>query len=209
MRVKIFIFILIIGVICVPAYFIMSSFGLFQNEKVLVQYKVAVDLEGEKYDAWPVISSFTAIDKKGDNRQLYYQAEGAGLEYLFQLAYGQYELKPSKENPFLDGRIHYTMNHPDYVRQEKKYKNANDYSQLQHYYNQQEQVIYTYNPEAKPDKAYVRSIITTGMTRSSGGSSSMVKDNYINISKLFKDKLGINVKVDVDEDNKIVTLSMI
>ncbi len=64
MRVKIFIFILIIGVICVPAYFIMSSFGLFQNEKVLVQYKVAVDLEGEKYDAWPVISSFTAIDKK-------------------------------------------------------------------------------------------------------------------------------------------------
>ncbi|MBE0337594.1 hypothetical protein [Paenibacillus sp. 23TSA30-6] len=209
MRVKIFIFILIIGVICVPAYFIMSSFGLFQNEKVLVQYKVAVDVEGEKYDAWPVISSFTAIDKKGVDRQLYYQAKGAGLEYLFQLAYGQYELRPSKENPFLDGRIHYTMDHPDYVQQEKKYKNANDYSQLQHYYNQQEQVIYTYNPEARLDKAYVRSIITTGMTRSSGGSSSQVKDNYINITKLFKDKLEITVKVDVDEDNKIVTLSMI
>lgn len=131
------------------------------------------------------------------------------MEYLFQLAYGQYELKPSKENPFMDGRIHYTMDHPDYVRQEKKYKNANDYSQLQHYYNQQEQVIYTYNPEGRLDKTYVRSIITTGMTRSSGRSSSLVKDNYINISKLFKDKLGITIKLDVDEDNKIVTLSMI
>ncbi|MBP1173484.1 hypothetical protein GRP75_04245 [Paenibacillus sp. OT2-17] len=208
MRVRIFIFILIIGIICVPAYFIMSSFGLFQNEKVLVHYKLAIEVKDKKYDAWPLISSYTAIDKKGDNRQLYYQAEGSGIEYLFQLAYGQYELRPSKENPFLDGGVHYTMDHPEYVREEKQYENASDYTELTHYYNQQEQIIYTYNPEAKLDKTYVRSIITAGMTRTTGRSSRAVKDDYINISKLFKDKLGVNVKVDVDEDNKIVTLSM-
>jgi hypothetical protein len=192
----------------VPAYFIMSSFGLFQNEKVLVHYKLAIEVKDKKYDAWPLISSSTAIDKKGDNRQLYYQAEGSGIEYLFQLAYGQYELRPSKENPFLDGGVHYTMDHPEYVREEKQYENASDYTELTHYYNQQEQIIYTYNPEAKLDKTYVRSIITAGMTRTTGRSSRAVKDDYINISKLFKDKLGVNVKVDVDEDNKIVTLSM-
>ncbi|KYG92667.1 hypothetical protein ABEW24_15805 [Paenibacillus jamilae] len=208
MRVRIFIFILIIGIICVPAYFIMSSFGLFQNEKVLVHYKLAIEVKDKKYDAWPLISSYTAIDKKGDNRQLYYQAEGSGIEYLFQLAYGHYELRPTKENPFLDGGVHYTMDHPEYVREEKQYENANDYTELTHYYNQQEQIIYTYNPEAKLDKTYVRSIITAGMTRTTGRSSRAVKDDYINISKLFKDKLGVNVKVDVDEDNKIVTLSM-
>lgn len=208
MRVRIFIFILIIGIICVPAYFIMSSFGLFQNEKVLVHYKLAIEVKDKKYDAWPLISSYTAIDKKGDNRQLYYQAEGSGIEYLFQLAYGQYELRPSKENPFLDGGVHYTMDHPEYVREEKQYENASDYTELTHYYNQQEQIIYTYNPKAKLDKTYVRSIITAGMTRTTGRSSRAVKDDYINISKLFKDKLGVNVKVDVDEDNKIVTLSM-
>lgn len=191
-----------------PAYFIMSSFGLFQNEKVLVHYKLAIEVKDKKYDAWPLISSYTAIDKKGDNRQLYYQAEGSGIEYLFQLAYGQYELRPSKENPFLDGGVHYTMDHPEYVREEKQYENANDYTELTHYYNQQEQIIYTYNPEAKLDKTYVRSIITAGMTRTTGRSSRAVKDDYINISKLFKDKLGVNVKVDVDENNKIVTLSM-
>lgn len=191
-----------------PAYFIMSSFGLFQNEKVLVHYKLAIEVKDKKYDAWPLISSYTAIDKRGDSRQLYYQAEGSGLEYLFQLAYGQYELRPSKENPFLDGGIHYTMDHPEYVREEKQYENANDYTELTHYYNQQEQMIYTYNPEAKLDKTYVRSIITAGMTRTTGNSSRAVKDDYINISKLFKNKLGVNVKVDVDEDNKIVTLSM-
>lgn len=191
-----------------PAYFIMSSFGLFQNEKVLVHYKLAIEVKDKKYDAWPLISSYTAIDKKGDNRQLYYQAEGSGIEYLFQLAYGQYELRPSKENPFLDGGVHYTMDHPEYVREEKQYENASDYTELTHYYNQQEQIIYTYNPEAKLDKTYVRSIITAGMTRTTGRSSRAVKDDYINISKLFKDKLGVNVKVDVDEDNKIVTLSM-
>ncbi|MGP0577494.1 hypothetical protein ACTP13_10835 [Paenibacillus peoriae] len=208
MRVRIFIFILIIGIICVPAYFIMSSFGLFQNEKVLVHYKLAIEVKDKKYDAWPLISSYTAIDKKGDNRQLYYQAEGSGIEYLFQLAYGQYELRPSQENPFLDGGVHYTMDHLEYVREEKQYENANDYTELTHYYNQQEQIIYTYNPKAKLDKTYVRSIITAGMTRTTGRSSRAVKDDYINISKLFKDKLGVNVKVDVDEDNKIVTLSM-
>ncbi|WDM21735.1 hypothetical protein [Paenibacillus polymyxa] len=208
MRVRIFIFILIIGIICVPAYFIMSSFGLFQNEKVLVHYKLAVEVKDKKYDVWPLISSYTAIDKRGDSRQLYYQAEGSGLEYLFQLAYGQYELRPSKENPFLDGGVHYTMDHPEYVREEKQYENANDYTELTHYYNQQEQVIYTYNPEASLDKTYVRSIITAGMTRTTGNSSRPVEDDYINISKLFKDKLGVNVKVEVDEDNKIITLSM-
>lgn len=191
-----------------PAYFIMSSFGLFQNEKVLVHYKLAIEVKDKKYDAWPLISSYTAIDKKGDNRQLYYQAKGSGIEYLFQLAYRHYELRPSKENPFLDGEVHYTMDHPEYVREEKQYENANDYTELTHYYNQQEQIIYTYNPEAKLDKTYVRSIITAGMTRTTGRSSRAVKDDYINISKLFKDKLGVNVKVDVDENNKIVTLSM-
>lgn len=100
------------------------------------------------------------------------------------------------------------MDHPEYVREEKQYENANDYTELTHYYNQQEQIIYTYNPEAKLDKTYVRSIITAGMTRTTGRSSRAVKDDYINISKLFKDKLGVNVKVDVDENNKIVTLSM-
>ncbi len=191
-----------------PAYFIMSSFGLLQNEKVLVHYKLAVEVKNKKYDAWPLISSYTAIDKRGDSRQLYYQAEGSGLEYLFQLAYGQYELRPSKENPFLNGGVHYTMDHPEYVREEKQYENANDCTELTHYYNQQEQIIYTYNPEAKLDKTYVRSIITAGMTRTTGNSSRPVKDDYINISKLFKDNLGVNVKVEVDEDNKIVTLSM-
>lgn len=48
-----------------PAYFIMSSFGLFQNEKVLVHYKLAIEVKDKKYDAWPLISSYTAIDKKG------------------------------------------------------------------------------------------------------------------------------------------------
>ncbi|WP_226002566.1 hypothetical protein [Paenibacillus sp. BJ-4] len=208
MRVKIFIFIFIIGILCVPAYFIMSSFGLFQNEKVLVHYKLAVEVKGKKYDAWPLISSFAAIDKKGDNRQLYYQVDASGLEYLFQIAYGQYELRPSKENPFLDGGIHYTMDDPEYVREEKQYENASDYTVLTHFYNLQEQIIYTYNPEAELDKTYTRSIITAGMTRTTGRSSSAVKDDYINISKLFKDKLGVNVKIDVDEANKIVTLSM-
>ncbi|BFH66771.1 hypothetical protein J27TS7_39560 [Paenibacillus dendritiformis] len=54
----------------------------------------------------------------------------------------------------------------------------------------------------------MKEIIAAGMTRHTGGSQSEVIDPYINITKLFKDKLGIRVKLDVDAEAKLVTISM-
>ncbi|MET3207192.1 UNVERIFIED_CONTAM: hypothetical protein ABIC26_000126 [Paenibacillus sp. PvR008] len=50
----------LIGVICVPAYFIMSSFGLFQNEKVLVQYIIHQIRNSTRYVSYKDLKKVTA-----------------------------------------------------------------------------------------------------------------------------------------------------
>lgn len=70
-RLKITIFAVIIGVLLIPAFFILQTYGVFQKEKVLSDYALAVDVNGKSYEAWPLINSFAAMDKEEDNRQLY------------------------------------------------------------------------------------------------------------------------------------------
>ncbi|WP_339221241.1 hypothetical protein [Paenibacillus sp. FSL W7-1332] len=91
----------------IPGYFIGRTYGLFQNEVVLTKYQLAVDVDGEQVDAWPLLAGFAATDKQGELRPLYYRLEGSDLNMLYQLAYGQFEVEASEDNPFLAGRVQY------------------------------------------------------------------------------------------------------
>lgn len=70
------------------------------KEKVLSGYAVAVDVEGKSYQTWPLISGFAAMDKRGEDRQLYYRIDMSGLQYLFQLAYKEYEVEAGEITRF-------------------------------------------------------------------------------------------------------------
>ncbi|WP_336245803.1 hypothetical protein [Paenibacillus apiarius] len=61
--------IFIISVLLIPAYFISRTFGVFQDEVVLTKYALAFEADGQKYAVWPLINSFAAMDKRGDDRQ--------------------------------------------------------------------------------------------------------------------------------------------
>lgn len=198
----------IIAVLLVPTYFIGRTFGLFQGEVVLTRYALAIEADGRKYDVWPLIASFAAMDKRGDDRQLYYQAERSDINYLFQLAYKEFEPEPSDDNPYLAGKIHYGGERDKYVTEVRQYENARDSKQVYHFHDGKGRLIYTYDPEAPIDREYMKEITAAGMTRHTGGSQSEVIDPYINITKLFKDKLGIRVKLDVDAEAKLVTMTM-
>lgn len=87
LRVKLTIFAIILGVLMIPAYFILQAFGVFQKETVLSDYALAVDVHGKSYEAWPLINSFAAMDKEEDNRLFYYRIDMSHLQYLFNLAY--------------------------------------------------------------------------------------------------------------------------
>ena len=56
---------LVAAVLLTPGYFIARTYGLFQHEVVLTKYQLAVDVDGEQVDAWPLLAGFAATDKKG------------------------------------------------------------------------------------------------------------------------------------------------
>ncbi|MDQ0655553.1 hypothetical protein [Paenibacillus sp. W2I17] len=209
LRVKLTIFAIILGVLMIPAYFILQTFGVFQKETVLSDYALAVDVNGKSYGTWPLINSFAAMDKEEDNRQFYYRIDMSHLQYLFNLAYQEYDVKPGGDNPYLAGTLNYQRTDHNYVQTERQYENANDFTTVLNLYDQDGQVIYTYNNTGKGDKQLVESIIHQGMSRSTnGGGGEVVRDPYINITALFRDKLNIDVKLTVDEDHKVVTIRM-
>lgn len=209
LRVKLTIFAIILGVLMIPAYFILEAFGVFQKETVLSDYALAVDVHGKSYEAWPLINSFAAMDKEEDNRQFYYRIDMSHLQYLFNLAYQEYDVKPGGDNPYLAGTVNYQRTDHNYVQTERQYENANDFTTVLNLYDQDGQVIYTYNNTGKGDKQLVESIIHQGMSRSTnGGGGEAVRDPYINITALFRDKLNIDVKLTVDEEHKVVTIRM-
>ncbi|NUU78337.1 hypothetical protein [Paenibacillus xylanilyticus] len=208
LRAKLLIFGIILGSLLIPAYFILQTYGVFQKERVLSDYVLAVDVNREPYDAWPLVNSFAAMDKSEDNRQLYYRVDMNHINYLFQLAYQEYGVTPGNENPFLAGNVEYHSPETTYVRSEKEYSNAKDYTTSLHFYNKEEQEIYTYETTGKGDGNLVKSIIHQGMTRSHNGGSEAARDPYINITALFHDKLNVDVNLTVDEEQKIVWIRM-
>ncbi|MGF9699255.1 hypothetical protein [Paenibacillus sp. MABNR03] len=208
LRAKLLIFGIILGSLLIPAYFILQTYGVFQKERVLSDYVLAVDVNREPYDAWPLVNSFAAMDKSEDNRQLYYRVDMNHINYLFQLAYQEYGVTLGNENPFLAGNVEYHSPETTYVRSEKEYSNAKDYTTSLHFYNKEEQEIYTYETTGKGDGNLVKSIIHQGMTRSHNGGSEAARDPYINITALFHDKLNVDVNLTVDEEQKIVWIRM-
>ncbi|WP_246059991.1 hypothetical protein [Paenibacillus lautus] len=69
--------------------------------------------------------------------------------------------------------------------------------------------IFTYDPEAKADRDLVKEIITAGMTRSNGrGGSGVVEVKYLNVTRLFEEKLGISLRFQVDTERRLATIQL-
>ncbi|WP_242615275.1 hypothetical protein [Paenibacillus solani] len=66
--------VLIAASLLMPEYFIARTYGLFQNEMVLTKYQLAVDVDGEQVDAWPLLAGFAATDKQGGTSTVILQA---------------------------------------------------------------------------------------------------------------------------------------
>lgn len=181
---------------------------VFFKRKSVIRLCLAVDVDGESYNALPLVNGFAAMDKQGPDRQLYYRVDMSHIQYLFQLAYGEYAIETGGDNPYLAGRVDYESSQTDYVRSENQYKNANDYDTVLNFYDRDNRPIYMYRQTGKGDGDLVKSIIHQGMTRTHNGGSEPARDPYLNITALFRDKLGINVNLEVDEEQKIVTIHM-
>ncbi|RAM14313.1 hypothetical protein C1907_03425, partial [Listeria ivanovii] len=94
-----------------------------------------------------------------------------------------------------------------YVTQKDIYMTKDESYATYDFFDKTGKKIYTYNPEETSTDDYIVRIkptILQGYKKSDIGSY----DDYLDITALFKDKLGMDVKVRIDDDKKMVIFSI-
>lgn len=179
-------------------------FGFFQRQVVLEKYQLAYSENGKAYEVSPINITDIAVDKRSRDKELYFRINSNyDLDYLFRLAYQQFEVKKSTDNKAYDGTIDFSVSDTAYVIQESLKKMDKDIYAIYSLHNKKGTEIYRYDPEYTSSDKYIERIkptILQGYEKSEVGNY----DDFVNITKLFHDKLGKKVTVVVDKDKKMV-----
>ncbi|WP_296267875.1 hypothetical protein [Pseudomonas sp. UBA6562] len=175
--------------------------GWFQEEQVLRGYQLAVEVDGQRYATFGLLAGETAISE----RTGHFFCQIDDLDELVQLAQGDVQLKPGGDNPYLQGSVRY-LAAQRYVRRTKHYRNAAQSDARYQVLDAQGQMVYRFIPDS--DDPYARTLVNVGMVRSSGGrGSSVVEDEYLDATRLLREKFGVRLTFVKDEEAKLVTLS--
>lgn len=181
---------------------------LFQRQEVFDKYEVAYEIDGKLYEVFPISATDIGVDKKSKDKNLYFRVNSYyNIDYLFRLAYKQYEINEPSTNKYYAGLIDYSVADNAYVTQKDVYITNNESYATYDFFDKNGKKIYTYNPEETSNDDYIVRIkptILQGYEKSDIGSY----DDYLNITALFKDKLGMDVNVRIDEDKEMVIFSI-
>ncbi|EAC9873441.1 hypothetical protein FZ063_10775 [Listeria monocytogenes] len=193
-----------IGIIVILAI----MFGFFQRQEVFDKYEVAYEIDGKLYEVFPISATDIGVDKKSKDKNLYFRVNSYyNIDYLFRLAYKQYEINEPSTNKYYSGLIDYSVADNAYVTQKDVYITNNESYATYDFFDKNGKKIYSYNPEETSNDDYIVRIkptILQGYKKSDIGSY----DDYLDITALLKDKLGMDVKVRVDENKEMVIFSI-
>ncbi|EUJ30930.1 hypothetical protein MFLO_09552 [Listeria floridensis FSL S10-1187] len=183
-------------------------FGIFQREEVLDDYEVAYEIGDKLYEVFPISSTDIGLDKKKQGKHLYFRVNSYyNLEYLFRIAYGQFELNEPSTVKGYAGRLDYSVADNAYVTQEDVFATKKDQYAVYSFHNKMGKEIYRYDPEKTSSDPYVVRIkptILQGYKKSDVSSY----DDFVDITELFHDKLDEKVTVRVDESKRMVIFSI-
>lgn len=175
--------------------------GWFQEEQVLRGYQLAVEVDGQRYATLGLLAGETAISE----RTGHFLCQIEDLDELIQLARGDVQLERGGDNPYLQGSVRY-LAAPRYVRRTEHYRNAAQSDARYQVLNAQGQVVYRFIPDS--DDPYARTLVNVGMVRSSGGrGGSVIEDEYLDATRLLREKFGVRLTFVKDEAAKLVALS--
>lgn len=111
-----------IGIIVILAI----MFGFFQRQEVFDKYEVAYEIDGKLYEVFPISATDIGVDKKSKDKNLYFRVNSYyNIDYLFRLAYKQYEINEPSTNKYYSGLIDYSVADNAYVTQKDVYKTMN------------------------------------------------------------------------------------
>lgn len=195
---------ILIGIIVILAI----MFGFFQRQEVFDKYDVAYEIDGKLYEVFPISTTDIGVDKKSADKHLYFRVNSYyNIDYLFRLAYKQYEINEPSRNKYYSGLIDYSVADNAYVTQKDVYITNDESYATYDFFDKNGKKIYSYNPEETSTDDYIVRIkptILQGYEKSDIGSY----DDYLDITALFKDKLGMDVKVRMDDNKKMVIFSI-
>ncbi len=198
----------ILAVVVAVLAILSIIFGVFQRQEVLDKYDVAYEINGKLYEVFPISSTDIGVDKKKEDKHLYFRVNSYyNLEYLFRIAYGQYELNEPSLDKNYAGKLDYSIADNAYVTQEDVYRTKDDMYAVYSFHNKNGKEIYKYNPEETSSDKFVTRIkptILQGYKKSDISSY----DDFLDITELFKEKLNKTVKVRVDDAKNMVIFSI-
>ncbi|MBC1515481.1 hypothetical protein [Listeria immobilis] len=195
---------ILIGIVVILAI----MFGFFQRQEVYDKYDIAYEIEGELYEVFPISTTDIGVDKKSSDKHFYFRVNSYyNIDYLFRLAYKQYEINEPSTNKYYSGLIDYSVADNAYVTQKDVYMTKDESYATYDFFDKTGKKIYTYNPEETSTDDYIVRIkptILQGYEKSDIGSY----DDYLDITALFKDKLGMDVNVRIDDAKNMVIFSI-
>lgn len=195
---------ILVGIVVILAI----MFGFFQRQEVFDKYDVAYEIDGKLYEVFPISATDIGVDKKSDDKHFYFRVNSYyNIDYLFRLAYKQYEINEPSTNKYYSGLIDYSVADNAYVTQKDVYITNDESYATYDFFDKTGQKIYSYNPQETSTDDYIVRIkptILQGYEKSDIGSY----DDYLDVTELFHDKLGMDVKVRIDDDKKMVIFSI-
>lgn len=199
---------LIVAVLIGIVVILAIMFGFFQRQEVFDKYDVAYEIDGKLYEVFPISATDIGVDKKSDDKHFYFRVNSYyNIDYLFRLAYKQYEINEPSTNKYYSGLIDYSVADNAYVTQKDVYITNDESYATYDFFDKTGQKIYSYNPQETSTDDYIVRIkptILQGYEKSDIGSY----DDYLDVTELFHDKLGMDVKVRIDDDKKMVIFSI-
>jgi hypothetical protein len=194
------IYLVAILLVIFSAPFIFLSYILFfawDSQQSGEFYKPAVEIDGKLYEVNMTGTSLAFDGSKSENHL--YLNTMSDLSKLTAISYGDYEVKKT-DNPFFAGAIAPKNN--EYYEQETKYRNPKDSYQAYKFYDQNRNLIFAYEPELQSEFLIKLRPTFPAFSKRKYGIGS--KRDYLNATKLLKVKLNKNLKIRIDEANKLL-----
>lgn len=177
---------------------IFSYFNYFayDNQLEADTFTMALEKDGKLYNLDNFQESSFAFDDELYALSPHYLAE------LVALSYGDYEITKT-DNPFFAGNIR-SKNQNKYLDQQTKYASPKESYQSYTIYDQNRNQIFAHEYGMEGEYVvWLRPNYPWGDARK----RYFDKREYLNLTKLLNDKLNVNLKLRMDEANKLLILS--
>ena len=176
------------------SYILYFAWDSQQSEEF---YKPAFEIDGKLYEA-NMNGNSLAFDSGESVNHLYLNTM-YNLSNLIAISYGNYEVKKT-DNPFFVGAIAPKNN--EYYEQETKYRNPKDSYEVYKFYDQNRNLIFAYEPELQSEFLIKLRPTFPAFSKRKYGIGS--KRDYLDATKLLKVKLNKNLRIRIDETNKLL-----